>query len=1112
MFQFLRCYPGDRDLDFLLVVISGVALVSSAACLISRRLSGKAALQHLVLFSALISCSAIPAIAWICATAGLTLVSIPMLHSEQFEMAPAVAQIESDPATMTSCPLADPPAVTDQLDSPHTNTMTEPSNELGAARMEVRCPDASMLPNSKVESGGHSAAMSLSFRTIATGATFVWAAGALLLLARLTLNCVRVVHLRRSSRLLKNESHLSLAREIAIKLEMRRVPLLLVSSRAVTPVAVGFGRAAIILPEHVLTELTSDEMRDVLTHEMAHLRRADQRILLAQELARALYWPIVSVHGLNRELSRVREELCDNVVLAGRDAISYGKTLLHVAELVLKARAPVAAVGIFGRQGQLERRIAGLIEPRRNTTTTTGRKVACFVMFSFIAVSAAVAATRFATLASAAAGAPVGDYARKADFDLDDPKYADHFTGRVTGPDGKPLSGCQVFALPSYGESKAPGPVRAMTDDDGRFAFDAPDLTYTALDGLPARREALLVVTRRGYGPDWFQRYGADHRGMYSHRDLVRGRAIAMQLAVDNVPIHGRFLDADGRPLAGASVRLACLIIPRQHDLSAHLEQEKTRPIIFALPGYERELYEPNLLPGVMTETKTDADGRFTMSGLGEGRLAELSVSAPSVIDTTLTVMTRDAPDLATLPGLDGRPTQVIHGAGFTLRLERGLTVTGRVIDRDTGKPIAGMWVEEHQHRQVTDEKGRFTISGLDPGILKRNNSASVIAISPPGLPYQTAGALIKADSEVLIKCRRGIPFRLKVVDEQGKPVQAEASYTEVEPNPHVVSLIPGGSRHWPIAPARRLADGSYQGFVLPGPGAVLIKTPGRQNYRPAHVDPKTFFAPGRTNWSAQERISTYGTHDTLETRGGGWVSQHDYAAIVLVNPPPGSGPLELAATVANDRPRRVSLIDPAGNALPGVTALGMTFVPWGSYTLLRGSSFFATGLNPDRAKRLTFIKEDRRLIACLLVRDDRELPITVRMQPWGTVTGRIVDEHGNAFPMADVQGNSMRIAMGRTAVETNLDPELGDYFQFSAFDSTTRFDPMTGFDTAGRFRIERLVPGQRYSAEIHRGLTGISVGTAFDKLVLRPGEVRDLGAIRMKTPVGAKSTTKPAS
>src|SRR5262249_10367045 len=145
-----------------------------------------------------------------------------------------------------------------------------------------------------------------------------------------------------------------------------------------------------------------------------------------------------------------------------------------------------------------------------------------------------------------------------------------------------------------------------------------------------------------------------------------------------------------------------------------------------------------------------DAEGRFTISGLGRDRLAELSVSAPGVVDTTLRVMTRNAADVGAFP-VNGEPTQFIHGAVFTLQLRAGLTIKGRVIDRDSRAPIAGMWVGPLQNAVnefssslypwVTDEKGRFTITGLDPMILDGDHvhSRTIVAAATPGLPYQTA-------------------------------------------------------------------------------------------------------------------------------------------------------------------------------------------------------------------------------------------------------------------------------------------------------------------------------------------------------------------------------------
>jgi hypothetical protein len=52
--------------------------------------------------------------------------------------------------------------------------------------------------------------------------------------------------------------------------------------------------------------------------------------------------------------------------------------------------------------------------------------------------------------------------------------------------------------------------------------------------------------------------------------------------------------------------------------------------------------------------------------------------------------------------------------------------------------------------------------------------------------------------------------------------------------------------------------------------------------------------------------------------------------------------------------------------------------------------------------------------------------------------------------------------------------------------------------DAQGRFRIEKMIPGQRYNAEAYLE-TGGATDALFKNLVLAPGEVRDLGDIRTK-------------
>jgi len=197
------------------------------------------------------------------------------------------------------------------------------------------------------------------------------------------------------------------------------------------------------------------------------------------------------------------------------------------------------------------------------------------------------------------------------------------------------------------------------------------------------------------------------------------------------------------------------------------------------------------------------------------------------------------------------------------------------------------------------------------------------------------------------------------------------------------------------------------------------------------------------------------------------------------------------------DRPRRVSLVDPDGKPVVGAEMWDQ--VQWPAYapftgtwdagvhtrpTKLRAASFPLTGLHPNRVQHITFVKEDRRLIALLLARGDGASPYTVRMQPWGTVIGRILDANGKSLA------------------------EAGIVIKADGADPCEQVGCKT--DAEGRFRAERIIPGLSYSAEIY-GHSRL-IGKAFAKLVLRAEEVRDLGVIRTKPSVDAKSGTKPGN
>ncbi|MDR3620991.1 MAG: sigma-70 family RNA polymerase sigma factor [Paludisphaera borealis] len=702
--------------------------------------------------------------------------------------------------------------------------------------------------------------------------------------------------------------------------------------------------------------------------------------------------------------------------------------------------------------------------------------------------------------------------------EFEDPALAGRYVGKVVDADDRPLPGARLFIVRYDPNPEEIGPARVQTDAEGRFEFDAPDMRFIAYDGLPFRRQGLLVATADGYAPDWVVTWGRKRSTFRTHWDPIMGADLKLKLTRGDVPIHGTILDHEGRPVAGARVRASLLSIPGDHDLDKHLK-EFTESMGLAGACHVHSLYRPGLLPGVRAEAATDADGRFQISGLGRDRLADLTLTPPGAADVHLRVMTREAPDVFVGRDLKGNPIQSILGAGFTHRLapDDRITITGVVRDRDTHEPIPGVWVgrnhwtllqsQEGSQHVVTDAEGRFTITGVNPqsieppppapandfeamkAMMVRPVPLDLVAVPQPGQPYLRAHVLVEKASGVVIECARGVPYRLTVVDGDGKPVDGRVEAHAVKPNPYFDQTRTSNDTDGaPVSRALKTAPGVYEGVVILGPGAVVMETPDDHGYRPPLLDPKAFFAPGKTDWTDRELSDAYGSRSLIMLEDNR-EAQECYAAIVLVNPPLGSKPLELSATVARGRPRRVTLVDTEGRPVVGASPEGLTEHPGDYEPPLRASTFPLTRLHPGRVRRMTFVKEDRKLVGSLLARGDGDAPYTVVMQPWATVTGRFVDllakppeEKGTPFLDMDA----------RSRIADHDDPEKGEF-------------PQTWPDREGRFRVERLVPGLRYRAAVYRngvrvGIVGrtLVIESAFKDLVLKPGEVRDLGDIRV--------------
>ena len=142
-----------------------------------------------------------------------------------------------------------------------------------------------------------------------------WAVIALAGLARVLLATFQLRKLRSNAMPVLMESLPADIRCVVEDAQKSRAVSILVSERLEVPTAIGFRKPAVILPAWMLENTPPEELKYILLHELAHLRRRDDWTNLAQKILKALFLFLPSVWWIERRLSLDREMACDDAVL-----------------------------------------------------------------------------------------------------------------------------------------------------------------------------------------------------------------------------------------------------------------------------------------------------------------------------------------------------------------------------------------------------------------------------------------------------------------------------------------------------------------------------------------------------------------------------------------------------------------------------------------------------------------------------------------------------------------------------------------------------------------------------------------------------------------------------
>ncbi len=636
--------------------------------------------------------------------------------------------------------------------------------------------------------------------------------------------------------------------------------------------------------------------------------------------------------------------------------------------------------------------------------------------------------------------------------------------GRVLDPRGNPMPGAAVM-VQARGTTSGSAPFMSRfkpirlgggrTDGSGRFRLDAPRTSSTRDE------EFLAVAMAPGHGAGWVTLDPDDDQP-----------AAEITLRPEQV-IHGRVFDVRGQPVPDAVVSVKSIRsdIPRARA-SLHERSVYGRSDVVSWP---QDAHDDPAWP---RPTTTDAEGRFTVRGVGRDLHAALAVRHPRLAHQSIQVDTDDEGESKTV----------------TAALAPPQIVNVRVTYADTGRPVphAALRVSAFQARfsnvdeSETDADGRARINSWPT-----ERGYGFTAYPPEGQPFLTATGRVDWPKGALeqtldIALPRGVEVHGKVTEAgSGRPVPgARVGFTTRR----------GPSGQDSSMSVHTGPDGSFRLGAEPKPGHLFVRAPD---------DDYVFQAIG-------SRLVLEGQP------GGGRLYSHAYAALDLK---PGMGSQEVNLVVRRGATVQGRVVGPDGQPVRDAWIFSRFILnpsqgPWTSWSgryhaKLRNGRFEIGGLDPDAEVPVCFLEPERKLgaVVKLSARSAAGGPVTVRLEPCGSARAWLVDPEGK--PIAKPERNLSILMVVTPGPVGYAFPNDKTSSELSADDAALiEVDPINyptapAPEASGRLTLPVLIPGATYRVidytMVVRGQVGPEIRKEF---TVRPGQKLDLGDLRIAKPL----------
>jgi len=552
---------------------------------------------------------------------------------------------------------------------------------------------------------------------------------------------------------------------------VRKKVILKISPNATSPAVCGLGRPVILIPEGLPGKLSRGQLRAVLLHELAHIKRGDLWVSLVQTILQIIYFYNPLLWLANAIIRKVREQAVDEAVLVamGEGAEDYPDTLLNVSKLAFRRPAlSLRLIGVVESKKALAGRIRHMVTrplPKRAKLGIAGLVTVLLLAAILLPMAGAQAEKESNKDAEA--------LFEKAETQANEMLEGEQVTikGFVTDMLGRARGNVYVA-------SSIPNIYKASrSDEKGLFTLKVPKQAEKQIIAYcqPMRAMGLLTLPK----------------------DYDDSKPVHIRLEYTKGIVKGRVVDQDGKSVADKEIEL----IIKTKDGDTYVTKEKT----------DRWGYYSTFIPA--------GDGLTIQAGIRE-------VGAESYFSPSEKLSNKQIFHQLPVIIAGGKKNQPAFDKNFAN--DGHVRYGGRVVNED-GEPIPQVEVQltcdvpdrmaMMSKEILTDADGRWSLL-----VHREHSNLEIKLIHPDYLsfhfewPQERPSTIELLEGSNVLVMKRGNRIQGKVIDQKGQPIEnalvAAGRYYRKSPY---------GELHEDSTTDRTKGDGSFSIGGLPA-GKVDIQ------------------------------------------------------------------------------------------------------------------------------------------------------------------------------------------------------------------------------------------------------------------------------------------------